>query len=365
MYGKYLTQKRDQQRRDRQQRQKEAEALGEDVAVVKPVARTLDNTREEDVTMIQDWNDDELLADEADDEFAPYLNMNMNHHTTAAIPANTNTSTNETNDPMNTKDKPTETTNASSSSSTTTTTRRPKVLITTRPRPSSNLFHFIADLQKLIPSLHYYPRQSFSLKQLVDFATHRDFTHLMVLTEKSKQCNGMILSHLLPHHHGMAGPTAFFKVSSVVTSSDIPHHGASTAHVPELNVHGFSTRLGNRIGRLLTSLFPVSQVELEGRQVVTFHNQRDYIFVRQHRYVFQPKKENVTTTKPAAAAATTTTSLTTEATTTTKAKLQELGPRFTLKLKWLQQGTFDTQFGEYEWYHKRKEMDTTRRRFHL
>jgi len=48
-----------------------------------------------------------------------------------------------------------------------------------------------------------------------------------------------------------------------------------------------------------------------------------------------------------------------------RARLQELGPRFTLKLRWLQEGTFDTQFGEYEWLHKRKEMDTTRRRFHL
>ena len=32
--------------------------------------------------------------------------------------------------------------------------------------------------------------------------------------------------------------------------------------------------------------------------------------------------------------------------------LQELGPKFTLKLRWLQKGTFDTKFGEYEWIHK-------------
>lgn len=49
----------------------------------------------------------------------------------------------------------------------------------------------------------------------------------------------------------------------------------------------------------------------------------------------------------------------------TKARLQELGPRFTMKMRWMQEGTFDTQFGEYEWFHKRKEMDTTRRKFHL
>ena len=29
--------------------------------------------------------------------------------------------------------------------------------------------------------------------------------------------------------------------------------------------------------------------------------------------------------------------------------LQELGPRFTLKLRSLQKGTFDSKFGEYEW----------------
>lgn len=35
-----------------------------------------------------------------------------------------------------------------------------------------------------------------------------------------------------------------------------------------------------------------------------------------------------------------------------KAGLQELGPRFTLKLRSLQRGTFDSKFGEYEWVHK-------------
>lgn len=34
-----------------------------------------------------------------------------------------------------------------------------------------------------------------------------------------------------------------------------------------------------------------------------------------------------------------------------KAELQELGPRFTLKLKWLQRGAFDKD-REYEWMFK-------------
>lgn len=47
---------------------------------------------------------------------------------------------------------------------------------------------------------------------------------------------------------------------------------------------------------------------------------------------------------------------------TEKVKLRELGPRFTLRLQWLQQGAFD---GDYEWALKRHEMETSRRRFFL
>ena len=91
----------------------------------------------------------------------------------------------------------------------------------------------------------------------------------------------------------------------------------------------------------------------------------DYVFVRQHRYIFK-EMSDVEKTKlkeqwekkkkqnPLASVGP-----------PVKTRLQELGPRFTLKLRWLQEGTFDTKFGEYEWIHKRKEMDITRRKFHL
>jgi ribosome production factor 1 len=35
----------------------------------------------------------------------------------------------------------------------------------------------------------------------------------------------------------------------------------------------------------------IPPAELVGRQVLTLHNQRDYIFVRRHRYVFREKRE--------------------------------------------------------------------------
>jgi len=346
MYGKYLQQQRARKKEDRLHREKEAERLGEE-APPKATPKTIENTRVVEPTMVQP-HDPEVAGDEADDEFSPYFSQ----------------------------------------------AQAPKVLITTRPRPSQNLFYFIADLQKLIPGLHFYPRKSYAVRDICQFAANRDFTHLIVLSEKSKVCNGMTVSHLGTRRSStgdagdggcLAGPTAFFKLTNVVTSQNIPNHGASTSHVPELNLHGFGTRLGHRVGRLLGSLFPIQEAEFRGRQCVTFHNQRDYIFVRHHRYIFRPnrqpaeaaalssqqeggnqKKKKLSKAKPPLDTTTAPTEPDAAAQDlNVRTKLQELGPRFTLKLRWLQEGTFDTQTGEYEFLHKRKEMDTSRRRFHL
>jgi len=141
----------------------------------------------------------------------------------------------------------------------------------------------------------------------------------------------MLLVHL------PEGPTAYFKLSSVILPQEIKGHGTPTSHLPEVILNNFNTRLGHTIGRMLGALFP-QQPQFKGRRVVTFHNQRDFIFFRHHRYIFEDEGQTV--------------------------RMQELGPRFCIKLQRIQHGTFDTQFGEYEWVHK-KEMDTSRRRFFL
>ncbi|TYZ65744.1 hypothetical protein PybrP1_003093 [[Pythium] brassicae (nom. inval.)] len=281
---RFRKEKKDVKKATQAKRKREAEELGEN-APAKLEPRTIDNTREPEVTMVATEGDDEIAGDEQDDEFAQIF-------------ANVET---------------------------------PKLMITTRPFPSGELFHFIRDLLSLVPNAFYYKRGTFDIKEIVQFATNKEFTHLIVLSEKSKVCNGMLVSRL------PEGPTAFFKVTNVKLNDDIKDHARRTDHQPELILNNFSTRLGHRVGRFLGSLFR-HEPEFKGRQVVTFHNQRDFIFVRHHRYVFENEK---------------------------KARLQEIGPRFTLKLRWLQQGTFDTKFGEYEWIHKQHQLDTSRRKFHL
>jgi len=316
IYEKYLEEKAKHKEMTRKKRLREAEELGEEPP--KKIPRTLDNTRELDETIVKQ-DDEEVFGDEAEDEFVAYFSNQ----------------------------------------------KKPKIMLTTRPKPSKNLFNFLQDLQNLIPNSFYYPRRGFAINEIIKFASNKDFTHLIVLGEKAKESNGLILTHL------PAGPTAFFKVSSYLPGNLISGHGRPTSHTPELILNHFNTRLGRRIGRFLGSLYP-HEPEFKGRQVATYHNQRDFVFVRLHRYVFEQKsKEEIKEIKKRErqlkkkALARGKKYQRPQPEINIRTRLQELGPRFTLKLRWMQTGTFDSKFGEYEWIWKRRELEATRRKFNL
>ncbi|XP_015274886.1 PREDICTED: ribosome production factor 1 [Gekko japonicus] len=284
MFLRWKQQQRKEKLAIKKKRKKEREALG-DKAPPKPVPKTIENQRVYDETTV-DPNDEEVALDEATDEFAPYFNRQT----------------------------------------------VPKILITTSDRPRGKTVRFCEQLSKCIPNSHVYYRRGLALKRIIPQCMSRDFTDLIVINEDRKIPNGLVLSHLPD------GPTAHFRMSSVRLRKEIKRKGkAPTEHQPEVILNNFTTRLGHSIGRMFASLFP-HDPQFVGRQVATFHNQRDYIFFRFHRYIFKNEK---------------------------KVAIQELGPRFTLKLRSLQKGTFDSKFGEYEWIHKRHEMDTSRRKFHL
>jgi len=283
---KLRTTKKKVKKQARLQRQQEHEALGED-APPKQQPRTLDNTREVDETVVEP-EDEEIKGEEAIDEWSKYFDGSAH----------------------------------------------PKICITTSYRPTKLMYDFVRELLYVFPNSFYYQRKKFPLKTIIEEAKQKGgFTDIIVINEDRKKLNAMTLIHL------PRGPTAYFKLSNVVLPRDIPGHGTPTSHKPEVILNKFSTRLGVRVGRMLGALFH-QEPNFKGRRVATFHNQRDFIFFRHHRYIFEKKKDKKT------------------------ARLQELGPRFTLKLQWLQHGTFDTKHGQYEWIHK-PEMDTSRRRFFL
>lgn len=282
-FRKIKQQKRKEKIEERNKRKREAELLGDD-APPKQVPRTIENTREPDETMVVP-GDEEVEYDEANDAISSYFRR--------------------------------ETT--------------PKILITTSDRPRKKTNRFVFELKQAIPNCESKYRRSLDLKKVIPQAIAKGFTDLIVIHEDRGEPNALYISHLPD------GPTAYFKLSNVKLRKDIKNAGKLCGNKPEVVLNNFNTRLGHSIGRILAALFP-HEPQFQGRRVITFHNQRDFIFFRHHRYEFKNKE---------------------------KVALKELGPRFTLKLKSLQKGTFDSKYGEYEWIHKRHEMETSRRRFFL
>jgi ribosome production factor 1 len=205
------------------------------------VPATLESLREHDETLVTDPDDPELHADLANDEFASFF------------------------------------TDASAT---------PKLLITTSHHPSlSGPTHiFASDLLNVFPGSSFRPRGRtyLTLEKLAKGAADRGYTDLLVINEERtrKKIDAITLIHL------PAGPSCRFRISSVQTCQEISGHGNATSHYPELILNNFTTRLGIRVARFFHCLLP-KQPEFPGRQVVTLHNQRDFIFFRRHRYVFK------------------------------------------------------------------------------
>lgn len=195
----------------------------------------------------------------------------------------------------------------------------PKILITTSRRAHPATYQFAEELADLFPTANYRQRPStWLVSDVVKGAVERAYTHLLIVNESRKVTNSLSVIKL------PEGPTALFQLSSIRLAKQIHHHGRSSSHTPELILNNLVTKLGHRVGRLFVSLFP-HVPQFEGRQVVTFHNQRDFIFVRRHRYIFDENGQRV--------------------------RMQEIGPQFTLKLHKILKATHDLQEAEveYEW----------------
>ena len=228
----------------------------------------------------------------------------------------------------------------------------PKVLITTSI--NSTLHNEARLLTHLFPNSQYirrtahYAGHKYSVREVSKFAASREFTTLLVLEENQKRPTGLTIVHL------PTGPTFHFSLNNWLPGSVLPGHGNPTGHYPELILNNFRTPLGILTAHLFRTLFP-TRPELIGRQVVTLHNQRDYIFFRRHRYNFRDKRETEksiigTDGRPM------------KGVEEIRAGLQEIGPRFTLKLRRIDTGIQRASGQEWEW---KGGMEKARTRFQL
>ncbi len=228
----------------------------------------------------------------------------------------------------------------------------PKILVTTSL--NSNLHHEAQILATLFPHSVYVPRSAhryshkFSVREISSFASNRNFTAVLVLKEDQKKPTGLTVVHL-PH-----GPTFHFSISNWVEGKKLPGHGRPTDHAPELILNNFRTPLGLLAAHLFRTIFP-AQPELQGHQVITLHNQRDYIFVRRHRYIFREKRateKNIIGPDGKEV----------KGVEGIRAGLQELGPRFTMKLRRIDKGIQRASGQEWEW---KGRMEKERTKFQL
>lgn len=215
----------------------------------------------------------------------------------------------------------------------------PKILITTSL--NSTLHEEAGLLTEFFPNSVYIRRSAhryghkFSVREISKFASNRNYTAVVVVEEDQKRVSGMTIVHL------PIGPTFHFSVSNWIEGKKLPGHGNPTGHWPELILNNFRTPLGLLSAHLFRTLFP-PQPDIIGRQVVTLHNQRDYIFVRRHRYVFREKRETEKSVVDADGNEI-------KGVEDIRAGLQELGPRFTLKLRRIDKGIQRRSGQEWEW----------------
>lgn len=202
-----------------------------------------------------------------------------------------------------------------------------KILLTTSLKPSRYSFEFLMDMKNSLPNSYYYPRKKHSLIQISRLATKRNFTHMVALNERNKKPFSLSISVL------GTGPTFHFRVRKYIPSYKIFNKGNPTDHNPELILKNFNTAVGRRLARGLSSLYACNP-DFKGRTVVTFHNQRDFIFFRHHRYVFNDKGEGEKIEERI------------------KVDLQEIGPRFALQLQKVHTGCYDEFKGDYEYLYR-------------
>jgi len=195
------------------------------------------------------------------------------------------------------------------------------VLVTTSRDPSSRLSSFAKEIRLLLPTAIRLNRGNLVLPNLVGSAKSSGLTDLILLHEHRGTPTALTISHF-PH-----GPTASFSLHNVVLRHDIPNasRGTVSESYPHLIFEGFSTTLGKRVVKILQHMFPPREVSGQtklGSRIVTFVNREDAIEVRHHVFV-KTGYQSV--------------------------ELAEVGPRMTMRLFEIRQGTAENKEGDVEW----------------
>ncbi|KXJ91067.1 anticodon-binding protein [Microdochium bolleyi] len=199
----------------------------------------------------------------------------------------------------------------------------PRVLVTTSRDPSTRLAAFAKEIRLLLPTGIRLNRGNLILPELTRSAQASGLSDIVLLHEHRGTPTALTVSHF-PH-----GPTASFSLHNVVLRHDIPNsiRGTVSESYPHLIFDGFTSRLGQRVVKILKHMFPprdpLTNKNKLGSRVVTFKNIDDAIEVRHHVFV-RTGYDSI--------------------------ELSEVGPRMTMKLFQIRGGTLENKDGDVEWH---------------
>ena len=193
------------------------------------------------------------------------------------------------------------------------------MLVTTSRDPSSRLGTFAKEVRLILPTAIRLNRGTLVLPDLVKSAQSNGLSDVVLLHEHRGTPTALTVSHL-PH-----GPTASFSLHNVLLRKEVADaQGTVSESYPHLIFEGFSTRLGERVVKILKHLFPPREgTNKLGNRVVTFKNVEDSIEVRHHVFV-RTGHQSV--------------------------ELAEVGPRMTMRLFEIRGGTLENKDGDKEWH---------------
>ncbi|KAL8392979.1 hypothetical protein RB595_002968 [Gaeumannomyces hyphopodioides] len=199
----------------------------------------------------------------------------------------------------------------------------PRVMVTTSRDPSARLAAFAKEIRLLLPTAIRLNRGNLILPELIRSVQAAGLSDVVLLHERRGTPTALTISHM-PH-----GPTVSFSLHNVLLRHDIPGsvRGTVSEAYPHLIFEGFTSRLGQRVVKVLKHLFPprepiTSKTKMSNR-VITFKNIDDVIEVRHHVFV-RTGHESV--------------------------ELAEVGPRMSMKVFEIRGGTLENKDGDVEWH---------------
>jgi len=170
--------------------------------------------------------------------------------------------------------------------------------IVTSKNPDRKILSIIKDLLYILPECTFFKKKNWKLKQILSYLKLRNYKNFLFI-KKEKQ-NATILWHI----NFDSNSSIIYRIISFLPKENISNNSARSSCIPELVFKDFNGNIGKAMSFFLKSLFSGTP-SFKSRQIISFHLHQKYIFLRFFRYIFSISGQDV--------------------------RLQEIGPRFTLK----------------------------------